>query len=376
MRIRQRRRIGLFTIVGALLAPRTGIAFAAGDTLIIGSGDRLARAGIAGSGAEILMAAAPANVQFKMQGTNSFDITSNTAGSAIHTVTSASATAFQVGPNGSTNPTFLVVASTASAATGLSITSAAAAGGLAVAVISSGTNENLTIDAKGSGTITIGGVSTGAVTIGRAFGVTGALTVTSAGASALAVGANGATNPVLMVDASTTTVATGISIKGAAAAAGVAVAVISSGTNEALTLDAKGSGTISLGTTSTGLVIMGRGSAKVPVTGGVVTALAGTNQTLTAAQLLGGRVNGTPTGAATYTTDTAANLDAAIAGAANGDGFRTVVTNTSGGANTITLAGGTSVTLRGNLAVAQNKTAVIDFMRIGGVWEGYVTVSA
>lgn len=68
-----------------------------------------------------------------------------------------------VGPNGTTNPAFNVDDSTASSATGLNIKSAAAAAGLAVSVISSGTNENLTIDAKGSGTINFASVSTGAV---------------------------------------------------------------------------------------------------------------------------------------------------------------------------------------------------------------------
>ena len=81
-------------------------------------------------------------------------------------------------------------------------------------------------------------------------------TVTSTSANALAVGANGTTNPQFNVDASTTSVATGINIKGAAAAGGVAVSVVSSGNNENLTIDAKGSGTISLGSVSTGAVIL------------------------------------------------------------------------------------------------------------------------
>lgn len=86
---------------------------------------------------------------------------------------------------------------------------------------------------------------------------TGAFTVNSTSASALAVGANGATNPVLKVNANTASVATGITIIGAAAAGGVSVAVISSGTNESLTIDAKGTGTITLAGTSTGGIIVG-----------------------------------------------------------------------------------------------------------------------
>lgn len=84
------------------------------------------------------------------------------------------------------------------------------------------------------------------------------LTITSTSANALAVGRQGATAPVLKVDASTASVATGISITGAAEAAGVAVAAISSGTNENLKIDAKGSGTITLGGTSTGAITLTR----------------------------------------------------------------------------------------------------------------------
>lgn len=183
--------------------------------------------------------------------TDDITVDSLTATNTI-TVDSSSASALTVGNNGATNPVLKVDASTASVATGISITGAAAASGVAVAVISSGTNENLTLDAKGSGTVTVNGTGTGAITLARATGVTGAVTVTSAAAAALSVGANGATNPVLSVDASTSSAATGLAITGAAAAGGLGVAVISSGTNEALTLNAKGSGTITLGNTSTG----------------------------------------------------------------------------------------------------------------------------
>lgn len=86
----------------------------------------------------------------------------------------------------------------------------------------------------------------------------GAHTITSTSANALAVGANGTTNPVLKVDASTATVATGVSITGAAATGRVAIGVLSSGVNEGLSVDAKGSGTIRLGATSTGDVEFSR----------------------------------------------------------------------------------------------------------------------
>lgn len=84
------------------------------------------------------------------------------------TVTSNSATALTVGANGATNPAVTVDASTASSATGIKFKSAAAAGGYAVSLTSSGSNENLTLDALGSGTTNIGSVSTGAINIGSA----------------------------------------------------------------------------------------------------------------------------------------------------------------------------------------------------------------
>ena len=62
------------------------------------------------------------------------------------------------------NSYFTVDATAASAATGLNIKSNAAGSGEALSVLSSGANENLTINAKGTGTITIGGVSSGVVT--------------------------------------------------------------------------------------------------------------------------------------------------------------------------------------------------------------------
>lgn len=94
-------------------------------------------------------------------------------------ITSASATAFAVGLAGATNPAFQVDASTALQAAGLKLTGAVAAGTVALAVISSGGAANLTLNAKGTGTIGIGSVSTGAVTITPACTITGVLTLTA-----------------------------------------------------------------------------------------------------------------------------------------------------------------------------------------------------
>lgn len=168
-------------------------------------------------------------------------------------VTSSDAAALVVGPNGATNPVLQADAATSSAATGIEVTGKAATAGVALAAISSGTNESLDIDAKGSGTIDLAGTSTGAVTYGSN------LVGTSTSANALTVGANGTTNPQLNVQCDAASVATGLDIAGAAAASGLALSCLSSGTNESMTIDAKGTGTITLNGTATGAVAVGNG---------------------------------------------------------------------------------------------------------------------
>lgn len=78
----------------------------------------------------------------------------------------ASANAFIIGPNGATNPTLRIDTSATDAATGLLITSQAAAGGIAVAVTSSGTDEDLKIDAKGAGILKLQTIATGTIQMG------------------------------------------------------------------------------------------------------------------------------------------------------------------------------------------------------------------
>lgn len=73
---------------------------------------------------------------------------------------------WSVGINQGTNPVFAVDFNTVSTATGIKVTGAAAAGGAALAAISSGTNEGLKIDAKGSGSITFNGTATGQLLAG------------------------------------------------------------------------------------------------------------------------------------------------------------------------------------------------------------------
>lgn len=101
------------------------------------------------------------------------------AASTSVTVTSASASALAVGRLGATTPAFVVDASAGTSITGIKITSAASAGGVAVVAVGE-SSVALTINAAGTGTIGIGSVSTGAVTITPATTVTGVLTANNA----------------------------------------------------------------------------------------------------------------------------------------------------------------------------------------------------
>jgi len=203
-------------------------------------------------------------------------------------------------------------------------------------------------------------------------------TITSNSAHALAVGPNGPNNPTFNVDASTSSAATGINIKSAAAASGVALSVLSSGTDETLTIDAKGAGKINIGATSTGHVSIGRGSVKPALLSATITAL-GTaqNTTPTAAQLRGGVITQTSaTGAGTCTLDNGTNISASVVGVTVGDTFQCVYANLGGG-QTVTITGATGSTVVGNGAVASGKNAVMLFVNTGtNTWNVYVNVSA
>lgn len=304
--------------------------------------------------------------------------TANLSATGTITGTSASASALAVGRQGATSPGLQLDASTSTCVTGLKITPAAAGSGLALAVVGGNSAEALTLDAKGSGTISIGTVSTGAITLGAATGVTGALTGTSSSASALTVGRQGATNPVLQVDASTATVLTGLKVKGAGTGAGCALSVVETGgTNNKLTVDAMGAGQIELGDTSTGIVVLGRGALKQTVQGLTKTDVNSQNAAPTAAQWLGGYItHNSQTAGGTLTTPTGANISAAYTGAATGDSFWVVYQNR--GNQTVTLtAGDGNVTLKGTVAIPTLKTAFILFNCTGAnTWDAVNVLSA
>lgn len=176
--------------------------------------------------------------------TTSVTVPSNSTGS--------NANAFSIAKAGS-NYAFNIDTSASSAVTGINIASAAAGSGLVITTTSTGTNEALSISSKGTGVLNLNSAANGNVNFanGSFISTSGAFIVKSTSANSLDVGANGATNPVLQVNASTSSVATGLSLTGAAAAAGMALAVISTGTNENLTVAAKGSGTITLNPATT-----------------------------------------------------------------------------------------------------------------------------
>lgn len=272
-------------------------------------------------------------------------VTPIAVGSQSSTITSASANALAVGPAGVTNPALNVDASTGSAATGWNHVAAAAGSGVALAVISSGTNESGTIDAKGSGAIKINSVGgTGAIQFGGA-----------------ASGNN----------------ATGLTVTPAAAASGLAVAVVSTGTDENLTVNAKGAGTIGIGSVSTGLIVLGRGVLKTPVLGLTKTDVNTQNAAPTIAQLLGGYVtHNSQTGAGTLTTPIGSAISGGIAGVATGDSF--VVFYNNRGNQTVTLtAGDGNVTLRGTVAIPTLKSAILLFNCTGAnTWDVCSTLSA
>lgn len=167
----------------------------------------------------------------------------------------------------------------------VTLPSAATASGQSITVRRvNGSGSNVVIDGAGSETIngattktlssqydsavlTSNGTSWAVTTAGA--GTVAPVAVTDTSATALVVGQNGATNPAFVVDTATATSATGVKVKSAAAAAGAALVVVSSGTNEALTVDAKGSGTITLNGTATGAVTTPRALVSTGATAGV-----------------------------------------------------------------------------------------------------------
>ena len=202
-------------------------------------------------------------------------------------------------------------------------------------------------------------------------------TITSASATAFAVGLNGATNPAFVVDSSTALQAAGLKITGAATGGTVAIAAIDSGAATSISLNGKGAGNISIGNVSTGLLSIGRTVSGIVFGGAVNTTIATQNGTPTAAQMLGGLITHTSTtGAGTLTTPTGTAMSAGIAGVTTGDNFWVVYANVGNQTVTIT-AGASGITLTGTVAVPAGKNAQIFMVCTGtNTWIGNVMLSA
>jgi hypothetical protein len=168
----------------------------------------------------------------------------------------------------------------------------AAPGAIGGTTASTGAFTTLTLGASGTvGTLAFGNATSGTVTLGTVTGALGSVTaslpantgviaelnlaqtwtagqtISSTSANAFDVGANGATNPVLQIDDSTTSVATGLHIQGAAAGAGLTLSVISSGTNEGIIINPKGTGTVAINSNSSGGPAINLNSTYTPTAG-------------------------------------------------------------------------------------------------------------
>lgn len=93
----------------------------------------------------------------------------------------------------------------------------------------------------------------------------GAHTITSASATALTVGLNGATNPAFQVDSSTGSQASGLKVTGGTSGGGVNIGIVSSATNEDMAFNAKAAGVVFFASASTGGVDIGLGGGLMNV---------------------------------------------------------------------------------------------------------------
>jgi hypothetical protein len=121
---------------------------------------------------------------------------------------------------------------------------------------------------------------TGATAVGNSAisQTSGAVTVTGTNASLFSAGQNGATNPALNVNTNTASSATGLGITSAAAGSGVTVTTLSSGTNEALNLQSKGSGAVNIQNTTSSVNITSSGNVQLSQGLGSVVETVGNNQ--------------------------------------------------------------------------------------------------
>lgn len=275
----------------------------------------------------------------------------------------------------------LIGVDTASAVNEVTITPAATTAAPKIAA-SGETNVGLDVSSKGTGAITLwtgNGAREVLIGVDTASAVNEITITPAATTAAPKIAASGETNVGLdlsskgtgsiklwtgngarevLIGVDTASAVNEVTITPAATGAAPDIAASGGDTNVSLRLSGKGSGVI--GTTNPFVEEMTQ------------TALTDT-ATVTIAQLLTKVLDGTPTAAATYTLPTAANLVAGIINARVGDSFYFVVNNKSGGANTITVAGGTGGTSDGTLTVAQNviRQFLIIVTNVTGASEAY-----
>lgn len=204
--------------------------------------------------AQATAAAASATTATTQAGNAATSATAAAASAAAAAATFASATSANtastvVKRDGSGN----FSAGTISAAlTGHASADLALAGGTMTGTLAMGANAITGTGANSAGSIALGGATIGT----NALAISGTAAFTSSNATAFVVGQNGATNPAFRVDASAADSVTGILVSSASAGEGVQIAIISSGTDESLSINAKGSGNVSIGFGSTGAIVM------------------------------------------------------------------------------------------------------------------------
>jgi hypothetical protein len=253
-------------------------------------------------------------------------------------LTSASANVLVAGPNGATNPAFNVDASTAASVTGINIKSAASGVGVALSAISNATNEALSINAKGTSIVSIGGVSTGGVALAAAGGGV-AINGASIGGNALAV--IGSSSLAAATFSGNVTHSAQLIATGTSAPASAAGNTVVMGTIAAPTLANNGQAYL-YNTAVNGAVVQGQGSTYDSSLADNAGAIAIGVSTGTQNVVFGGKING----ASISTSGTIAGSvcrtsggDFIFASAANceGAGAATTVTATNTtGATTVT----------------------------------------
>lgn len=180
-------------------------------------------------------------------------------------------------------------------------------------------------------TATVGGGSIGSDALEVTGSTThnGAVVVSSPSASALAVGANGSTNPAFKVDASTASVVNGVQVKGGVAGGGAVISTVSSSTNDHLYIDAKGTGQVVIAANSSGKITLSRATTLAAITGLVQCLQVNASGDVTGAGTGCGIPSAAPgavTAASTTDLSTAANIVQTVSG-------NTTITSFGSGAN-------------------------------------------